>query len=100
MLCREKQEKWAERCVAWWSLGVGLLWGPWVRPVVFMLMSRNRIHRMVLAWPKSSFGFFYEMLQKNPNELFGQRSIGKNLRQPVVPSPSFAQKTPLKDPEG
>ena len=26
---RETGEKWAERCVAWWSLGVGLF----VRPV-------------------------------------------------------------------
>ena len=26
----------------------------------------------ILGWPKSSFGFFYKMLQKNPNELFAQ----------------------------
>lgn len=71
-----------------------------MRPVVFMLMSQNRIHRMVLGGPKSSFGFFHEMLQKNPSELLGQRSsFEKNLRQPVVRSPSFAQKTPPKDPE-
>ena len=71
-----------------------------MRPVAFMLMSQNRIHRMVLGWPKSSFDFFHEMLQKNPSELLGQRSSsGKNLRQPVVPSPSFAQKTPPRDPE-
>ena len=68
-----------------------------MRPVVFMLMSQNRIHKMLLGWPKSSLGFFHEMLQKNPNELFGQHSSsGKNLRQPVVP---LAQKTPPKDPE-
>ena len=66
-----------------------------MRPLAFTLMSQNRIHRMVLGWPKSSFDFFHEMLQKNPSELLGQcSSPGKNLRQPVVPSPSFAQKTP------
>ena len=26
----------------------------------------------VLGWPKSSFRFFHKMLQKNPNESFGQ----------------------------
>ena len=26
----------------------------------------------MLGWPKSSFRFFYNTTQKNPNELFGQ----------------------------
>ena len=26
----------------------------------------------MLEWPSSSFGFFRNVLQKNPNELFGQ----------------------------
>ena len=29
----------------------------------------------LLGWPKSSFGFFHNILQKNPNELFGQPNI-------------------------
>ena len=32
----------------------------------------------VLGWPKSSFGFFHNILWKNPNELFGQpNNLGK-----------------------
>ena len=31
------------------------------------------LHRMdVLGWPKSSFGFFHNIMQENLNELFGQ----------------------------
>ena len=26
----------------------------------------------LLGWPKSSFGFFYDIIQKKPNELGGQ----------------------------
>ena len=26
----------------------------------------------VVSWPKSAFGFFHEVLQKNPNKLFGR----------------------------
>ena len=26
----------------------------------------------LLGWPKSLFGFFHNILEKNPNELFGQ----------------------------
>ena len=29
----------------------------------------------VLVWPKSSFRFFCKMLQKNPDDLFGQSNI-------------------------
>ena len=31
----------------------------------------------ILVWPKSSFRFFHNILQKNPNELFGQPNIKK-----------------------
>ena len=27
---------------------------------------------LIMGWPKSSFGFFHEMVQKPPNKLFGQ----------------------------
>ena len=27
---------------------------------------------LILGWPKGLFGFFHNILQKNPNELFGQ----------------------------
>ena len=30
-----------------------------------------------MGWPKSSFGVFYKMLWKNPNELFGQSNTLK-----------------------
>ena len=29
----------------------------------------------LLGWPKCLFGFFHKMLQKNPNERFGQANI-------------------------
>ena len=29
----------------------------------------------ILGWPKSSFGFFHNILQKNSKELFGQLNI-------------------------
>ena len=29
----------------------------------------------ILGWPKSSFGLFHEMLQKNPSELSDQLNI-------------------------
>ena len=35
-----------------------------------MYKSKNNME--VLGWPKSLVGFFRKMLQKNPNELFGQ----------------------------
>ena len=34
----------------------------------------------VLSWPKSSFRFFHTILQKNPNELFGQHNILSDAR--------------------
>ena len=37
---------------------------------LFFLLTFNRFQ--ILGQPKSSFGFFYKMLQKNPNELIGQ----------------------------
>ena len=33
-----------------------------------------KINRILLGWPKSLFGFFCNILQKNLNELFGQPS--------------------------
>ena len=33
------------------------------------------MYHIILGWPKSSFGFFCNILQKNPNELFGQPNI-------------------------
>ena len=35
---------------------------------------------IILGWPKSSFGFFCNILQKNPNELFGQPKINKQWK--------------------
>ena len=34
-----------------------------------------QINILLLGWPKSSLGFFSSILQKNPNELFGQPNI-------------------------
>ena len=34
----------------------------------------------VLSWTKSSFRFFHTILQKNPNELFGQHNILSDAR--------------------
>ena len=35
--------------------------------------------KKLLGWPKSSFGFSYKMLWKNPNKLSGQSNIGSHL---------------------
>ena len=35
----------------------------------------QQLHSQVLGWPKSSFGFFRNILWKNPIELFGQPNI-------------------------
>ena len=32
----------------------------------------------LLGWPKSSFGFFYDIVQKKPNELCGTITIKSN----------------------
>ena len=34
-----------------------------------------RGQKRILVWPKSLFGFFREILQKDPNKLFGQLNI-------------------------
>ena len=42
--------------------------------------------RKLLSWPKSSFGFFCKMVEKNSNELFGQCSTYrayKSLRMKI-----------------
>ena len=39
------------------------------------LKSTDIIMCHVLGWPKSSFGFFHKMVQKNLNKLFGQPNI-------------------------
>ena len=40
---------------------------------VVVSCSGGQLHDLlILGWPKSSFEFFHTILQKNPNELFGQ----------------------------
>ena len=45
------------------------------------LLNVNRLHtcfdfiKLILGWPKSSFGVFHNILQKNPSKPFGQPSI-------------------------
>ena len=57
----------------------------------------------VLGWPKSSFGFFCNILWKNPNELFGQPRYLLNtwMNQhsccPSGPWPGLTKKTIRRD---
>ena len=39
---------------------------------LFLSVLLYKVGILILGWPKSSFGFFHYMVQKNPNELFGQ----------------------------
>ena len=40
--------------------------------------------RVVLGWPKSSFRFFCNISQKNPNELFGQPNTSTSQKTPRI----------------
>ena len=48
-------------------------WGDTVHGVAnswTRLSSHKHLIPCILRWPKSSFGFFQKMVQKNPTELF------------------------------
>ena len=42
---------------------------------------------IILGWPKSSFGFFCNILRENPNERFGQ--LSSLYLQSQIPNPSL-----------
>ena len=45
---------------------------------VIVYVENPKASTKYMDWPKSLFGFFHKMLQKNPNELFGQPNYSQN----------------------
>ena len=43
----------------------------------------------ILGWPKSSFGVFHNILQKNPNRHFGQPNTSSVLQEVNIVNNSF-----------
>ena len=39
---------------------------------------------MILGWPKSSLGFFYNTLWKKPNDIFGQPNMLENIENAKI----------------
>jgi len=39
------------------------------------VVHRSEMGLLILGWPKNLFRFLHTILQKNPNELFGQPSV-------------------------
>ena len=48
-----------------------------------------------IGWPKSLFGFFHKMLQKNPNDLFGQPNKSYLNKSVISKKIEKAQKTSI-----
>ena len=51
--------------------------------VKMMLISKNCY---LWGWPKSLFGFFHNILQKNANDLFGQPNTNKPVMVSIINS--------------